>query len=42
MLEPGVKEMLLADTRDFLRSEKVRFVRLIWKLHSSIICLFLF
>lgn len=26
VLEPGVKEMLLADTRDFLRSEKVRFV----------------
>lgn len=24
VLEPGVKEMLLADTRDFLRSEKVR------------------
>lgn len=24
VLEPGVKEMLLADTRDFLKSEKVR------------------
>ena len=23
VLEPGVKEMLLADTRDFLKSEKV-------------------
>ena len=23
VLEPGVKEMLLSDTRDFLRSEKV-------------------
>jgi chaperone BCS1 len=25
VLEPGVKEMLLSDTRDFLKSEKVRF-----------------
>lgn len=25
VLEPGVKEMLLSDTRDFLRSEKVSF-----------------
>ena len=42
VLEPGVKEMLLADTRDFLRSEKVclnaTFANLVDSITLLVVC----